>query len=106
MYLWLLALLKELLFSLLLITLLPCEVLVSRYLIDLLLVNAGQVHLVGCGDDITGIDSPERNTIDFEWAGNEENALWESLQKNDSLAAETTSKKNEDGSGSKRWSGS
>lgn len=67
--------LEELLLTLLLLTLLTCEVLVSCYLIDLLLVNTGKINLVGSGDDITSVDSSERNTVDFEWTSNKKDTL-------------------------------
>ena len=90
--------LEEFLLTLLL-SVLPCKVLVSSYLIYLLLINARQVNLVGCGDYIAGIDSSERNAVDFEWTGDEENTLLECLEEDDTLAAETTSEEDEDGAG-------
>jgi hypothetical protein len=60
---------------------------------------------VGCSDDIAGVDSSERNTVNFEWASNEEDTLWEVLQENDTLAAETTSEEDEDGAWSEGCSG-
>lgn len=82
--------LEELLLSFLLLALLPGEIFVSTYFVDLFLVNAGQIDFVGCGDDIAGIDSSQWYTIDFEWTGNEEDTLREVLEENHTLAAETT----------------
>lgn len=105
-YLWLLALLEESLLSLLLVTLLPSKVLITSNLINLLLVNTSQINLLGCSDNVTGVDAAEGNTVDLERAGNEENTLAEVLQEDDALAAEATSEEDEDGTGSKRSSGS
>lgn len=58
------------------------------------------------GDNVAGIDSSEGNTVDFERAGNEENALREVLQENHALTTETTSKKDKDGTGDKSGTGS
>lgn len=98
-YLWLLALLEESLLSLLLVTLLPSKVLITSNLINLLLINARQVNLLGSSDNVAGIDAAEGNTVDFERAGDEENALTEVLQEDDALSAETTSEEDEDGTG-------
>jgi hypothetical protein len=97
-------LLEELLLALLLFAPLPCEVLVTGYFIDLSLVNAREVNFVRCGNDISSIDSPERDAIDLEWTSNEENALIKNLQENDTLASETASEENENGPRGKRRS--
>ena len=102
-HLWLLALLEELLLSLLLVGLLPSKVLLRGDLINLRLVNAGQVNLLRCGDNVAGVDSSERHAVDLEWAGDEEDTLWEALQENDALAAEAASKEDEHGAGSQAW---
>lgn len=52
-----------------------------------------------CGNNIAGVNSPERNTVDFERAGNKENTLLECLQENDTLATESASKEDQDGAG-------
>jgi len=93
-YLWLLSLLEELLLTLLLLALFPGEVLVTSYFINLLLVNAGEVNLVGCGDNIAGVDSSERNAVDFERTSDEKNTLLERLEEDDTLATESASKEN------------
>lgn len=96
-YLWLLALLEELLLSLLLVTLLSGEVLLSRNLLDLGGVNTGDVNLLRSGDNVASVHSAEWDTVDLEWTSNEENALLEVLKKDDTLAAETTGEKDENG---------
>jgi hypothetical protein len=70
-------LLEKLLLSVLLVTLLPREVLLSGNLLNLRLVKTRYIDLLGCGNNVAGIDSSERNTIDLERAGNEKNALRE-----------------------------
>jgi hypothetical protein len=105
-YLWLLSLFEVLVFTLLLLALFPGEVLVTSYFIDLLLINAGQIDLVGCGNNVAGVDSSERNAIDFEWTGDEENSLLECLEEDDTLAAESTSEEDEDSARSESCSGS
>jgi len=99
-YLWLLSLLEECLLALLLLCLVCCEVLVPRDLIKLLLLNTGDIDLLGSGDNVTSVDSAEGNTVDLERTSNEENTLWEVLQEDDALATETTSEENEDSTGS------
>lgn len=100
-HLWLLALLEKLLLSWLLLTLLPGEVFLTRNLLDLLGVKSWNVDLERCGDNVAGVDSAERNTVDLEWTSNEEDTLGKALQENDTLATETASKENKDGTGSK-----
>jgi len=68
-------LLEELLLSLLLITLLSRKVLVTSDLINLLRINTRQIDFLGCGDNVAGIDSSQRNTIDLERTSNEKDAL-------------------------------
>ena len=105
-YLWLLSLLEELLLALLLLALFPGEVLVTSYFINLLLINAGEIDLMGCGNNVAGVDSPKRNTVDFEWTSDEENTLLERLEEDDTLAAESTSEEDEDGARGESCSGS
>lgn len=106
-YLWLLALLEELVLTLLLLTLLTSEVLVTGYLIDLSLVKTGKVDLVGSGNNVTSVDSSEWDTVDLKWTGDEEDTLREVLEEDDALATETTSEKDKDGSWGEggSWSG-
>jgi hypothetical protein len=74
-HLCLLSLLEELLLSFLLVTLLSRKILVTSNLIDLLRVNTRQIDLLGCGDNVTGVDSSQRNTVNLEGAGNEKDTL-------------------------------
>jgi hypothetical protein len=93
-------LLEECLLALLLLGLVLRKVLVLRDLINLLLVNTGEINLLGSGDNVASVDSAEGNTVDLEWTSNEENALWEVLQEDDALATEATSEEDEDSTGS------
>ena len=105
-YLWLLSLLEELFLPLLLLVLFPREVLVTCYLVDLLVVNAREIDLVRCGNNIARVNSSEGNTVDFEWTSDEEDTLLERLEKNDTLTAESASKEDENGARSESCSGS
>ena len=88
--------LEECLLALLLLCLVLRKILVLRDLINLLLVNTGEIDLLGSGDNVTSVDSAEGNTVDLERTSNEENALWEVLQEDDTLATEATSEENKD----------
>lgn len=77
-----------------------------RDLLDLLLIEAGDVDLVGSGDDVSGVDSAEGNTVDLEGAGDEEDALVKGLQEDDTLATETASEEDEDSAGLEGLAGS
>lgn len=101
----LLALLEESILARLLLLLLTDEVLRLGDLLDLLSIYAGNIDLVGCRNDVAGVDSSEGDTVDLEGAGDEENTLVEGLEKNDALAPETTSEKDEDGTGLEGRSG-
>ena len=105
-YLGLLSLLEESLLTSLLLSLLGGEVLGLGDLVNLLLVEAGDVDLVGGGDDVSGVDSSQGNAVDLEGAGDEEDTLLEGLQENDPLASEATSEEDENGTGLKGLSGS
>jgi hypothetical protein len=98
-YLWLLSLLEESLLAGLLLLLLSSEVLGLGDLLDLGGVNTAEVDLLGGGDHVAGVHSAERDTVDLEGAGNEENTLVEGLQENDALATEATSEEDQDGTG-------
>lgn len=54
---------------------------------------------MGCGDDVSGVDSAQGNTVDLEGAGDQEDTLVEGLQENDALATEATSEEDQDGTG-------
>ena len=96
-HLWLLSLLEECLLSLLLLAGLSCKIFGLSYFINLFLINTRQVDLVRCGDNIAGIDTAERDTVDLEWSSDKENTLFEGLQENNALATETTSEEDENG---------
>lgn len=98
-YLGLLALLEESLLGLLLSLLLLGEVLGGRDLLQSLLVNTGNVDALGGGDRVAGVDTAEGNAVDLEGTGNEENTLVEVLEEDDTLATETASEQDQDGTG-------
>lgn len=98
-YLGLLSLLEESLLTSLLLGLLGGEVLGLGDLLNLLLVEAGDVDLVGGGDDVSGVDSSQGDTVDLEGAGDEEDTLVEGLQEDDTLATEAASEEDEDSAG-------
>ena len=98
-YLGLLSLLEESILARLLLSLVGGEVLGLGDLINLLLVEAGDVDLVGGGDDVSGVHSSQRNAVNLEGSGDEENTLVESLQEDDSLSSEAASEEDEDGTG-------
>lgn len=95
----LLALLEESLLAGLLVLLVLDEVTVGADLVDDARVDAAQVNLGGGGDDIAGVDSPERDAVDLEGTGDEENTLGQVLEEDDALAAEAASEEDEDGTG-------
>ena len=105
-YLGLLSLLEESLLAGLLLGLLRGEVLGPGDLLNLGLVDASQVDLERGGDDVSRVDAAERDTVDLEGAGNEEDTLVEVLEEDDALAAEPTSEQNQDGAGLERAAGS
>jgi hypothetical protein len=63
-------------------------------LIDTLDVDGGRGS-----DDIAGVYSSQRNAVNLEGTGDEENTLGKVLEENDTLAAETTSEEDDDGTG-------
>lgn len=98
-YLWLLSLLEECLLAGLLLGLLADEVLGLGHLVDLLGVDAGQVNLLGGGDDVSGVHSSQRDAVDLEGAGDEQDALVEGLEEDNALAAEAAGEQDQDGAG-------
>jgi len=102
----LLALLEESLLASLLLGLLGGVVLGLGNLLNLGLVDAGKVDLERGGDNISGVDAAEGNTVDLEGAGNEEDALVEGLEEDDTLATEATGQENQDGTGLEGAAGS
>jgi len=104
--LWLLSLLEKCLLTSLLLALLAGKVSGRSYLIDLGLINTGEINLLGSGDNIAGVNSAKRNTVNLEWTSDEENTLFNVLQENDTLSAETASEEDKDGTRGERRSGS
>jgi hypothetical protein len=91
----LLALLEKLLLSLLsALALFPGKVAVGPNLFYCLLINSLQLDTGTCGDDVSSIDPSKWNAIDFERTRHEKNALREMLEKNHTLATESTGQKN------------
>lgn len=98
-YLGLLSLLEESLLGLLLLALLLGEVVGGGSLLDGLLVNTLDVDARAGGDHIAGVHPSERNTVDLEGAGDEENTLVEVLEEDDTLATEATGEEDQNGTG-------
>lgn len=96
-YLGLLSLLEESLLSLLLGALAGSEVSGLRDLLQSLLVETGQLDRCAGGNDISGIDPSEWDTVELVRTSNEEDTLWEVLEEDDTLATETASEEDEDG---------
>ena len=95
-HLWLLSLLEECLLSLFLIFLLSRKVLFAANFVHDFGVDTRKVDFCAGCNHISRVDPPKWYSIDFEWAGNEKNALIESLEEDYTLSTETTSKENED----------
>jgi hypothetical protein len=98
-YLGLLALLEESILARLVSGLVLGEVAVLASLLQDTLIDTLDVDGGGGSNDIAGVDSSQRNTVDFERTGNEEDTLGQVLEENDALAAETTSEEDDDGTG-------
>lgn len=98
-YLWLLSLLEESLLTGLLRGTVAGEVLLGSDLVNLLGVEAGQVDLVRGGDDVSGVDAAQRDTVDLERASDQEDTLLEVLEEDNALAAETASEQDQNGTG-------
>jgi len=81
------------------------EVAVLADLVQDLGVNALQVNRGGGSDDISGVYPSQRDAVNFEGTGDEENTLGKVLEENDTLAAETTSEEDNDGTGLERSPG-
>lgn len=101
-YLWFLALLEERLLARLLGDLVAGEVAGAGDLLNNLRVHTAHIDNSLGRDDISGVYSSERDSINLEGTGNEENALVEGLEENDTLAAEATSEEDENGAGNER----
>ncbi len=79
----------------LLALLLPREIL----LIVLADIDTAQVDFGAGGDDVSGIDTAERDTIDLEGTGDKEDAVGEGLEVDDALSTETAGEDDEDCAG-------
>ncbi|KAH3665050.1 hypothetical protein OGATHE_003865 [Ogataea polymorpha] len=64
-------------------------------------VKAVKRHFGGGGNDVSGVDSSQRNTVDLEWAGNKKGVVLKVLQVDNPLASESSSKKNQNGARNK-----
>jgi hypothetical protein len=104
-YLGLLALLEERILTRLAGSLVGGEVTILAGLVKDLLVDTLQINRSRGSDDIAGVYPSEGNTVDFEGTGNEENTLGKVLKDDNALAAETASKKDDDGAGLERLTG-
>ena len=104
-YLWFLSLLEERLAALgFLRLLLLGEVVWFRDSAYCLLVHSLEIYL-GCSrDDISGINSSERNAIDFEGPGDEEGSFGKMFEEDDALAPETASEEDDNSARLERWS--
>jgi hypothetical protein len=98
-YLGLLALLEERVLTGLVGRLVLGEVAVLANLVQNLRVDTLQVDRGRGSDHISGVYPSQRNAVDFERSGDKEDTLGKVLEENDTLAAETTSEEDDDGSG-------
>lgn len=105
-YLWCLSLLEEGLLAGLILGGIASEVFGLCDLVDLGLVNTGKVDFLGGGDNVSGVDASQRDAVDLEGTGHEEDALVEGLEEHYTLASESASQKDENGTGGKRVPGS
>jgi hypothetical protein len=98
-YLGLLALLEESILSGLVCGLVLGEVALLRGLVQDTLIDTLDVDGGGGSNDITGVNSSQRNAVNLERTGNEEDTLGKVLEDNDTLATEATSEEDDDGTG-------
>jgi len=96
-HLGLLALLEKSILARLVGSLVLSEVAVLAGLLQDRLVYTAEIDTGGGGDDISGVYSSEGNTVDFEGASDKEDTLGKVLEDDDALAAEATSKEDDDG---------
>lgn len=89
------ALLEEVIFVLLLTR----PVLVLGYTRNDVGVYGGDVNDGRGGNDVAVVYAAQRDTVGFEGAGDEEDALLELAQENDALATEAAREEDQDGSG-------
>lgn len=94
----LLALLEESLLRALLVGLLVAsEVLLVGDLLEGLVVEAADGNGGAGGDHIAGVDAAKGNAVDLERTGDEEDTVVKGLKEDNTLAAETASEEDEDG---------
>ena len=98
-YLRLLPLTEKCLLPFLLRRLIPSKIPLLPHLLNHLLIDPFQLHLRTRSDNVSRIYSSEWYAIDFEGAGDEKHALWEVLEEDDALAAETAGEEDEDAAG-------
>lgn len=90
---------EERLLTLLLRLAIPRKVPLSTHLVDYSGVERRYVD-GGLGrDHVAAVDAAERDAVDFEGAGDEENALVEGLEEDDALAAEAAREQDQDAAG-------
>lgn len=104
-HLRLLALLEERVLTRLASSLVLGEVAILADLLQNLSIHTLQINLGRSGDDISGIDPSEGNTVDFEGTSDEENTLGKVLKDDNTLATETTSEEDNDGTRLERLAG-
>lgn len=103
---WCLALLEESLLGALLVGLLVAsKVLLAADLGDGLGVDALDWDGSLGGDNVAGVDTAERDTVDLEWASHKEDTLVKDLQEDHTLAPEAASEENENSAGSEGCAG-
>lgn len=98
-YLGLLSVLEESLLGLLLLGFLLGEVVGGRDLLNGGSVNTLEVDLAASSDHVAGVDSSERDTVDLEGTGNEEDTLGQVLEEHNALTAEAASEEDQDATG-------
>lgn len=101
---WLLLLNSRWVEELLLVALVWCLLPGEVGVVNLAHINTRDVDLGGGSNDISGVDSPEGNTVDLEWSGNKENTLTEALQVYNTLSTESTGEDDDDSSRLEGWS--
>ena len=71
----------------------------EHLLLDTRDVDGADVDLGGGGDDVVGRDATERDTVETEGTGDEEETALEVLEEDHTLVPEATGKDDEDGAG-------
>jgi hypothetical protein len=98
-YLGLLALLEESILARLVCGLVLGEVTLLGGLLQDTLIDTLDVDGGGGSNNVAGVDAAQRNAVNLEGTGDEENTLGQVLEDNDALATETTSEEDYDGTG-------